>query len=214
MLDGSGVCKCFYISQKGTSFIQTADPELPITMAADASAYGVGTIISHVYPDGHEKPVVFASRTLPKSEQNYTQLEKEALALIFGIKQFHQYLYARQFILVIDYCPLTTILHPQKGITSLAAARLQQWAIILSVTSMISLWSPPSSMAMLIAFLGCHYLLTQWWNPFGVDVFNVAQVDSLPVVAEQLGQATRKDPVLSKVLHFTNLGGPRKYQST
>ena len=48
---------------------------------------------------------------------------------------------------------------------------------------------------------------------FGVDVFNVAQVDSLPVTAEQLGQATRKDPVLSKVL-CSNLGGPRKYQST
>jgi len=90
-----GVCKCFYISQKGTSFIQTADPELPITMAADASAYGVGTIISHVYPDGHEKPVAFASRMLSKSEQNYMQLEKEVLALIFGVKQFHQYLYAR-----------------------------------------------------------------------------------------------------------------------
>jgi len=43
------------------------DPELPTKMAADASAYGVGAVISHVYPDGHEKPVAFASRTLSKS---------------------------------------------------------------------------------------------------------------------------------------------------
>ena len=64
-------------------------------MAADVSAYRVGAVSSQVYPDGHEKPVAFASRMLSKSEQNYMQLEKEVLALIFGVKQFHQYLYAR-----------------------------------------------------------------------------------------------------------------------
>lgn len=37
------------------------DTTLPIKLAADASAYGVGAVISHVYPDGTEKPVAFAS---------------------------------------------------------------------------------------------------------------------------------------------------------
>ena len=45
---------------------------------------------------------------------------------------------------------------------------------------------------------------------FGVDAFNVAQVDSLPVTAEQLGRATQQDPLLSKVLHFTQSGWPQK----
>ena len=36
------------------------DPELPIKMAADASAYRVGAVISHVYPDDQEKRVPYA----------------------------------------------------------------------------------------------------------------------------------------------------------
>ena len=108
------------------------DPNLPIKMAADASEYGIGAVISHVYRDGSERPVAFTSRTLTASERNYAQLEKESLALVYGVQHFHQYLYGRTFTLVTDHKPLTSILNPKKGIPSLAAARLQRWAIILS----------------------------------------------------------------------------------
>ena len=60
---------------------------MPIVLAADASACGIGAVISHKLPDGS---VAFASRTLSNSEKNYSQLEKEALSLIFGIHKFHQ----------------------------------------------------------------------------------------------------------------------------
>lgn len=56
---------------------------LPITLAADASAYGVGSVTSH---DGFRHQIAFASWTLTKTECNYAQLQKEALALVFRVK--------------------------------------------------------------------------------------------------------------------------------
>ena len=37
------------------------NPDLPVRLAGDASAYGVGAVISHVFPSGEERPIVFAS---------------------------------------------------------------------------------------------------------------------------------------------------------
>ena len=96
------------------------NPELPITLAAGASAYGVGAVISHVFPDRSEHPLAFTSCTLTPSGHNYAQLEKEALSLIFGFKKFLRFLYGRKFILIKDHRSLVTILGPKKGIPILS----------------------------------------------------------------------------------------------
>ena len=76
------------------------DTQLPLILAADASAW-IGAVISHVLPDGVEGPIAYASRTITQSKKNYSQLEKEALSLIFAVRKFHQYLYGRQFTLYL-----------------------------------------------------------------------------------------------------------------
>ena len=105
---------------------------LSLIFGVKVFAERTGAVISHIFPDGSEHPVAFASRTLSRSEQNYAQLEKESLSLIFGVKRFHQYLYGRNFTLITDHKPLLAILGPKKGIPSLAAAHMQRWADFLS----------------------------------------------------------------------------------
>ena len=108
------------------------DPSLPMTLACDASSYGLGAVLSHITATGEERPVAFASRTLMVTEQKYSQIDKEALALVWGIKKFNQYLFGSHFTLITDHQPLTVIFRPDKGISITTAARLQRYAMFLA----------------------------------------------------------------------------------
>ena len=82
--------------------------------------------------DGSEHLISFASRTLTKAERNYSNLERQALAVIFGVKKFHQYLYCRQFALETDHKPLESLFNQKKALPTMAAARIQRWALMLA----------------------------------------------------------------------------------
>ena len=75
-----GVDRCMCCSLKeslvSSQVLIHYDPSLPIRLAADASAYGIGAVLSHVLDDGTECPIAYVSKTLSPSEKNYAQIKK------------------------------------------------------------------------------------------------------------------------------------------
>ncbi|KAK6735953.1 hypothetical protein RB195_018922 [Necator americanus] len=102
------------------------DLSLPIIVAADASNYRMGATLSHRFADGCENIINYASCCLTQPQKNYSQIEKEALALIFAVSQkFHRFIHGRHFTLSTDQKPLLAIFGRKKGIPVYSANRLQ-----------------------------------------------------------------------------------------
>ena len=182
------------------------DLKKSLRLACDASPYGVGAVISHVMKNGEEKP--FASRTLTASERNYSQIEKEALSIVFGVKRFHSYLYGRRFTLLTDHQPLVTILGPKVGVPPLAAARMQRWSLILAAYQYEIEYrkSAEHANADALSRLVQASLEEQEEEE---EVYLISYLEELPVTARDIAAATRKDPVLARLYDFTLHGWPQ-----
>uniref|UniRef100_A0A2H8THY5 RNA-directed DNA polymerase n=1 Tax=Melanaphis sacchari TaxID=742174 RepID=A0A2H8THY5_9HEMI len=96
----------------------------PFILTTDASNKALGAILSQG-EIGQDLPISYASRTLNKSENNYSTTELECLAIIFGVKQFRPYLYGRKFIILSDHRPLTWLFNLKNPLSKLARWRIQ-----------------------------------------------------------------------------------------
>ena len=65
------------------------NPREKIGISCDASDVGIGAVLFHRYSDGTEHPITNASETLSATQRRYSQVQKEALAVIYGIQKFH-----------------------------------------------------------------------------------------------------------------------------
>ena len=108
------------------SVLRHYDLTAELVLQYDASSVGVGAALLKPVPDGTLQPV------LNSAEPNYSQIERESLAIVFGVAKFRQYLLGRHFKLLTDHKPLITLLGEHKPVPQLAAARIERWALLLA----------------------------------------------------------------------------------
>ena len=78
-------------------------------VVVDASPWAAGAVLLQEQTDKSFRPVAYGSRSLTDTERKYGQIEKEALAIVFGCEHFHMYLFGREFDLETDHRPLEHI---------------------------------------------------------------------------------------------------------
>ena len=97
----------------------------PVTVTTDASQKAIGGVLSQ-----SGKPVMFVSRSLSETEQRYSNVEREALSIVWCCLRLRQLLVGRHFTLISDHKPLLKIYGGQ-CLPKVASSRLMRWAILL-----------------------------------------------------------------------------------
>ena len=186
------------------------DQSLPLKLITDASSVGVGAALVHVLPDGMERPICFASRTLTATEQKYAIVEKEAVAVSFGVRRFSQYLYGKHFHLVTDNRALSHILNPQRELPALTAARMQRYALQLAAFSYEVELRKSENMGLADVLSRLPQVESGGEPAEEADVFWVRHwEDEGPALsAQELETATRRDSTLGRVLTYVRSGWP------
>ncbi|XP_064464136.1 uncharacterized protein K02A2.6-like [Ornithodoros turicata] len=194
------------------------DPTKEIFLAVDASSKGLGAVIYHRL-HGVDRPIAHASKTLTVAETKYAQIEREALAIIFSVRKFHQYLWGRKFVLYTDHKPLTVIFGPSRGIPVTTASRLQRWALILMSYSFDIQFKGSSKIANADGLSRLpegpdhEFDKAAEEGVFSVgtdEIFAVQDyhMSTLPVTAKDIAAATLEEPMLTKVAKYVSRGWP------
>ena len=185
------------------------DASLPLLLECDASPYGLGAVLSHRMSNGDERPVCFASRSLTMVERKYFQLDKEALAIVFGVKKYHQYLYGRRFEFKTDHKPLIHIFGPSKSTPAMASGRIQRWALTLGAYSYDIQYKKGADNSNADALSRLPRATTSTATPKPAEVVHLMEyLDTTPISSNQIRCLTERDPELSIIREWILKGWP------
>ncbi|MEL6988111.1 MAG: ribonuclease H family protein [Bacteroidota bacterium] len=192
---------------KSNTLLVHYDPTKPLYLTCDASSFGLGAVLEQECEKGVLKPVSYASRTLSKSEKNYSMTEKEGLGVVWAVVKFNKYLYGRKFEIWTDHKPLIGLLGERKAVPQIASGRIIRWCLTLSGYDYKLCYKP-----------GCKIPNADCLSRFpieiehseppkvGEEVMLVEQLDNTNVKSDDIRRWTDRDPLLARVRSYVLQG--------
>ena len=105
--------------------LRVPDYTKTFVLKTDASNRQLGAALMQQH-EGKYHPVAYGSKKLTSAEQNYSTLEKECLAIVWGITKFRLHLVGKTFVLQTDHKPLTYL-----NQAKFHNDRVMRWALAL-----------------------------------------------------------------------------------
>lgn len=187
--------------QKATD-LRFYNPSEPLFVQTDSSQSGVGCCLFQ-----NQAPIAYASRALTRTEQNYAQIEKELLAVVFSLEKFHDYTYGRHVTVHSDHRPLVSIV--KKPIADLTP-RIQRLRLRLLRYNFELVFQPGKELyvadTLSRAFLS-HEPADETYQNF--DVHSCTNVVASSEKLAELVAATAADPDFQKLKVYLRGGWPK-----
>ena len=157
------------------------------------------------------RPVAFASRALTEAEQNYSQIEKEMLAICFACQKVHQYIYGKSIDVHSDHRPLESIMKKPIG---KASPRLQRMMLQLQRYT-LNVRYVPGKLMYVADTLSRTYITgdAECGAPEDMEVLVHSLVENLPATIDKLEQCRRafaNDEVMQKLKQYIRHGWPQR----
>ena len=168
------------------------DPKKPVTVSVDASSKGMGAVLLQ-----DKYPVAYASKAMTNSQQNYAQIEKEMLAIVFGCTRFHEFIFGMPVVYIeTDHKPLEMIL---KKPLYQAPPRLQKMIMTVQKYPLVVQYRPGKELV--IADTLSRAFVPETDDKLIPKEFKVNVLQTLPIseaYQTKFEQESLQDPALNK----------------
>ncbi|GBN74825.1 Retrovirus-related Pol polyprotein from transposon 297, partial [Araneus ventricosus] len=148
------------------------DPRAESEIVVDASPFSFGAVLQQ-----RGKPIAFSSSTLTPSQRNYARIEKELLAVVYGCKKFHQYVYGTKFKIYSDHKPLIAM---SKKPLAAMSSRMQRFYLQLQCYDYELFYKPGKEMFVPNTLPRAPLIRNHFPIP-GEDSLVLCVLDSLPI---------------------------------